>query len=245
MLPISVIIPVHNDAPTLAAAVESALAADAGEVVIVNDASSDTTSTIAAGLTFVDNRARYVNSPLPVRGGVCFARNLGIARARHELIVPLDADDTLTRYGLYRLHEATISYDFAYGDWRTVVEKRAMRVTGNVTRGTITKFETYHAPPLIRLPEKNVTQATWIFTKSMWQAVGGYNPTFELGCEDWAFMLSLVEHGGYKGLKIDEVTHTRNERPDGRAARCLARRAAILGLLREHFPKTMGVHDHA
>src|ERR1035437_8677252 len=87
---VSVIIPVHNDAETLARAIASALAQDfAGgvEVIVVNNGSTDGTAEVIAGY---GDSIVAINETTP---GVSAARNAGIRVARGEYIAFLDADD--------------------------------------------------------------------------------------------------------------------------------------------------------
>jgi glycosyltransferase involved in cell wall biosynthesis len=86
---VSVVIPVHNGARTLARALESALAQryPAVEVVVADDGSTDDTPVVAGRL---GDRVRVVTQP---NRGAAAARNLGIREARGEFVAFLDADD--------------------------------------------------------------------------------------------------------------------------------------------------------
>ncbi|MGC1191795.1 MAG: glycosyltransferase family A protein, partial [Candidatus Binatus sp.] len=87
---VSAIIPVFNGEATVAAAIDSALAQefDGGvEVIVVNDGSTDATSTVIEAyrgrVTVLDR----------VNGGPAVARNAGVRAARGEYVAFLDADD--------------------------------------------------------------------------------------------------------------------------------------------------------
>lgn len=88
----SVIIPVHNKARHVAAAVESALAQSypAHEVIVIDDASTDGSSDILA--RFEHPAIVRLHRDVPGPGGYA-ARNLGIERASGDWIAFLDADD--------------------------------------------------------------------------------------------------------------------------------------------------------
>jgi glycosyltransferase involved in cell wall biosynthesis len=93
--PVSVVVIVFNDADLLSAAVTSALAQGdrVGEVLIVDDASTDGTSAVAAGLA-ADPRVTYL--PRTENSGGCGTpRNDGAAAATGEWILFLDSDDVL------------------------------------------------------------------------------------------------------------------------------------------------------
>ena len=86
----SVIMPVRNGAPFIAEAMQSALVqlALTDELIVVDDHSSDRTSSVVAAIA--DPRVRVLSTP---RRGVSAARNVGLAAARGELVAFLDHDD--------------------------------------------------------------------------------------------------------------------------------------------------------
>lgn len=95
-LDVSVVVPVHDGAGTVAAAVASALsqAPAPSEVIVVDDGSSDGSGAAAA----IDPRVRVIS--FPEAGGPSRARNAGIAAARGALVAFLDSDDAWLPGGL-------------------------------------------------------------------------------------------------------------------------------------------------
>jgi glycosyltransferase involved in cell wall biosynthesis len=87
---VSVIIPVHNGERYLAAALESVFAQTRAclEVIVIDDASTDTTPRILAGYGERIQVIRHATPQGPAR-----ARNEGVQRARGAYIAFLDADD--------------------------------------------------------------------------------------------------------------------------------------------------------
>ncbi len=85
----SVVVPAHNEADTLPATLAS-LAGQRGapdyEVIVVDNASTDATSRVAAAAG-----VRVVDEP---RLGVCRARQTGVDTARGAIVVSTDADTT-------------------------------------------------------------------------------------------------------------------------------------------------------
>jgi len=89
---IAVVIPLHNKAAHIAAAIESALVQTTGvsEIVIVDDASTDGSAEIAR--RYAGGRVRLLHRDTPGPGGYA-ARNFAISAAQAEWIAFLDADD--------------------------------------------------------------------------------------------------------------------------------------------------------
>ncbi len=92
-LRVSVVIPAFNAEATIDAAISSVRmqTEDRLEIIVVDDASSDGTSTIVAEAAKADPRIKLLRQP--ANGGPAAARNRGIAAAEGEWIALLDADD--------------------------------------------------------------------------------------------------------------------------------------------------------
>jgi glycosyltransferase involved in cell wall biosynthesis len=90
---VSGIMAARNAAAYVGAAIESAMGQTYAnfELLVVDDASTDETATIAAGYAERDARVRLFRQP--ERHGSAAARNVALAEARGEWIAPLDADD--------------------------------------------------------------------------------------------------------------------------------------------------------
>ncbi|MFJ8911063.1 glycosyltransferase family 2 protein [Amycolatopsis sp. NPDC102389] len=89
---ISIVLPTHDRATLLPRAVASVLAQryENWELVIVDDASSDSTPKVIAG--FEDPRIRSIRVE---HGGVCAARNAGLAEVTGDVVAYLDDDNTM------------------------------------------------------------------------------------------------------------------------------------------------------
>jgi len=89
----SVIIPAFNVAGCLDRAIDSVLAQTIAdfEILVVDDASSDSTVDLVRRRAAADPRIRLLQNP--VNSGPSVARNRGIAAARGEWVAILDADD--------------------------------------------------------------------------------------------------------------------------------------------------------
>lgn len=90
---VSVVIPTHNRAGLIMAAVESALAQcwQPLEVIVVDDGSTDDTGARLRAISAQDSRVRSIRRD--VQGGVSAARNDGIREARFPYVALLDSDD--------------------------------------------------------------------------------------------------------------------------------------------------------
>jgi hypothetical protein len=103
---VSVLIPARDEEATIGAAVEAALASVGMnlEVVVLDDGSRDRTAEIVAGIAARDPRVRLETAP-PLAPGWCGKQHACAAlarRARHPILVFLDADVRLTPTGLAR-----------------------------------------------------------------------------------------------------------------------------------------------
>lgn len=86
----TIVIPLYNKAKSIANTIQSVLGQSFAdfELIIVDDGSTD--HSVAVVNQFADERIRLIQKD---NGGVCSARNVGIAQARYEFIALLDADD--------------------------------------------------------------------------------------------------------------------------------------------------------
>ncbi|GIJ52124.1 hypothetical protein Val02_90100 [Virgisporangium aliadipatigenens] len=99
--PVSVIVPAYNEKEGIAQAVRSLAGGDHPggiEVIVVDDGSSDDTAAIARGLGLPN--VRVVSIP---NGGKPNALNVGVALAKHELIVMVDGDTVFEKDAVRQL----------------------------------------------------------------------------------------------------------------------------------------------
>lgn len=91
---VSVIIPVYNVAHFVEEAVVSALhQPEVGEVILIEDGSSDNSLEVCKILSLKFERVRLLTHPQGKNRGVCHSRNLGIRNAQFDFVAFLDADD--------------------------------------------------------------------------------------------------------------------------------------------------------
>ena len=101
---ISVIIPVYNVEPYLAACVSSVTGQTYSdlEILLIDDGSTDRSGMICDAFAEKDSRIKVIHSG---NGGISAARNIGIKMAEGEWISFVDSDDVMHPEMLYRLLE--------------------------------------------------------------------------------------------------------------------------------------------
>ncbi len=103
---VSIVMPVHNAAPFVRMALDSALAQTLSnlEVVCIDDGSSDASLALLQEAARLDPRVRV--HAWPENRGASAARNAGIAASRGDYLFFLDADDSIPVHALHSLWEA-------------------------------------------------------------------------------------------------------------------------------------------
>jgi glycosyltransferase involved in cell wall biosynthesis len=190
---VSVVIPCYKQASFLPEAVESLVAQTYAdwECIVVDDGSPDDTAKVADALVarHGDRRIRLIRQS---NKGLSEARNAGIREARGRYILPLDSDDRLAPAMLEKLvrvldEKADVSIAFTHA--------QCFGTTTGVWRcGPLT---------LDRIRVANQIPYCSLYRRSVWDAVGGYNPNLD-AYEDWDFWIGAVERG-FRAEGIDEA----------------------------------------
>lgn len=217
-VPVSVIIPCYKQEQWLNEAISSATPEHYRVMVIYDGAFP----THLLG-TFADEWAEVRQTSNGFRAGVCYARNLGIGLSREEFMLPLDADDTLYPDAIDRLYTKWNPGTWVYGNHTEVDEE------GNMLREV-------EAPPPGMLHRKNLTYATFLFHRDDWRRVGGYDPTFEIGAEDYAFQVALTACG-VRPVKLDGAPiYKRMIHPQSRTSAAVEHFPILQQLMRRKWP---------
>lgn len=190
MARVSIVIPCYNAGDLIFEAVDSALAqtfADV-EVVIVDDGSTDErTRQILDSANWP--RTRIIRQK---NAGPAAARNVAVANATGEFILPLDADD--------RIDPTYVEKALAVMDARPevgVVYCRAMKFGAEQGPWALPAYS------LRELVIDNVIFVTAMYRKADWLAVGGYSEVLKHGVEDYDFWVKIVGLGR-EVVQLDE-----------------------------------------
>ncbi|MFB8794001.1 MAG: glycosyltransferase [Microcoleus sp.] len=182
---ISVIIPCYNQSHFLSQAVTSVInqTYKNWEIIIVNDGSLDTTSTVAKKL-IAANPQYQIRLVEQANQGISMARNTGTAAAKGEYIMPLDADDILAANALICLLEICLKSKIpcvAFGSYQ---------LFGTENR-TVPSYDLY-SPENIK--QSNMIHPSSLYHKSVLDLVRGYKSEMKEGYEDWEFWVNCHKH---------------------------------------------------
>lgn len=186
---VSVVVPAHQAAWCIGAAVESVLWQTYRdlELVVVDDGSTDGTADIAAAHQGPVTVVRQPNA------GVAAARNRGIAEASGELVVLCDADDILfarhveALVATYDAHEGGLATANAYWLFPGGIHPSRTRIKG--------RFPPPEAQRRAIL-EQNFLSTMSIFPRRLVDEIGTFTEDRRLA-EDWDFWLRAI-FAGYR-----------------------------------------------
>jgi Glycosyl transferase family 2 len=228
---LSVVIPAHNAAGTVAETVESALAQTLPplEVIVVDDGSTDGTTTVLE--PYLD-RIVLVRKP---QGGAASALNAALEQARGDFLAVLDSDDA---YLPERL-EALTTLAVARPDLDILCTDALLEAGGQpfATFGAGCAFEIVDQRAAILERCFCVAPA---YRRTKLVDVGGFDESM-LTCSDWECLIRLVYSGAAAGA-VDEPLyryrfHDRSLTSD--RLRTLRERIALL----EHVGRTVALED--
>ncbi len=184
---LSVVVPAHDAAATVAAAVRSALGQtrQPDEIVVVDDGSSDDTAAVVRG---VGGPVRLIEQ---AQGGPSAARNAGVAASSGEWLAFLDADDEWHPEKLeQQLRVATGDVALVATDWAR--EPVDVAVPPNVPTTELTTSE-------ILLLNRFQTSSV-LLRRDAFVAAGGFDSALD-GVEDWDMWLRASRQG--RVVKLD------------------------------------------
>jgi glycosyltransferase involved in cell wall biosynthesis len=184
---VSIVVPCYKQSHFLSEALQSVLNQTyvEWECVIVNDGSPDNTAEVAEYWRNQDPRFKYLEK---VNGGLCSARNAGIAISKGEYIVALDADDILHQDYLKKLlHELIKDNTLCIVSCYRSFFRKDKSITFYHEEGKGTTYRDFMF--------ENIIMPSAMFRKKYWIEVGGYDESMKHGFEDWEFWLSITKNG--------------------------------------------------
>jgi glycosyltransferase involved in cell wall biosynthesis len=193
---VSVIVPCYNYACYLPEAVESVLnqTYQDFEIIIVNDGSPDDTKEVAEKLIaeHPQHQIRLINQANS--GQPAIARNNGIAEAKGEYILPLDADDKLAPQAIELCLRAAKDYP-----GQPVVVYGWMKRFG--VEETVWKTKPFSPHQLLH---RDKLPYCSMYHRSVWEFQNGYSANVP-GYEDWDFWVGAAKMGA-KFINLPLVT---------------------------------------
>lgn len=199
---VSVIMPAYNAATTVAEAIESVRAQTSPnwEMIVVNDGSTDGTAEVVTDLAGRDSRIRIIHR---MNGGESAARNSGIADARYDWLVFLDADDWILPAYMERMTKeltADPKLDAVHCGWARI-DLNGMQVIESYRPPTGDLF-----PVLARRAAFPVHAC--IVRKSVVEAAGGFDITLRKS-PDWDLWQRIARAGANFGSVPEILAHYR------------------------------------
>lgn len=181
---VSIIVPCYNQAQYLNESLESVLeqAYSNWECIIVNDGSTDNTKDISQKWLEKDKRFKYI---FQENEGLSSARNLGIKNSVGNIILPLDADDKISKTYILLAVNA-----FEKDNTIKLVYCKAEKFGDEEGKWDLPAFS------LFNLSRNNLIFCSAFFKKEDWKAVGGYDTEMKFGWEDWEFWIAILKNGG-------------------------------------------------
>ncbi|MCU0619706.1 MAG: glycosyltransferase family 2 protein, partial [Gemmatimonadaceae bacterium] len=189
---IAVVVTCYNKGPWIDGALASLAAQTtaAREIVVVDDGSTD--DSVARTAAFA---AAHPALPLrilrqPNSGQPAHARNAGIATVTSEVVICLDADDTLSP-----LYLDAVGHAFAADPSLGLVYPDGIAFGTGAPRAWQSQ-----AWDAARLAQTNLCPCVTAFRRRIWASVGGYRANVR-GYEDWDFWIAAGALGE-RGLRL-------------------------------------------
>jgi glycosyltransferase involved in cell wall biosynthesis len=167
------------------------------EIVIVDDGSDDEET--LRKLDALKANARVIRQD---NRGPSAARNVGIEKARAEIVAMVDCDDLVEPSYLAEtvsaLQSAPPDVAMAFTHVRTAGGQ------ATIGRRYFNRFD---------LLFTNTVSVGLVLRKESWRAVGGYDESMREGYEDWDFSLRLMD-AGFRGIEVPKPLYIYYIRPD-------------------------------
>ena len=201
-LDLTVVLPVHNGADTIAAqldALTSSTWSGSWEILVVDNASTDDTPEIVADYVLTDSRVRMVQAP--DHAGLSYARNVGVQHARGRAVAFCDDDDIVSDQWVAAMGEALREHPIVASrmEYETLSDPAALDGRAD--------FQSDHIETLFGYPIVNGASG---WQRKVWDAVGGNDEALRTTGEDFDMALRAHIHEGVEPyFAADAVYHCR------------------------------------
>ena len=188
---LSVVIPAHNAAETLAETLDSLLAQTRNDwrAIIVDDGSTDGTRQLAESYVARDRRFRLLSDGRP-SDGASAARNRGIAEATGRWLAFLDADDWLDRHFVRKMVGAI---EAPPGQKVVYCASRRVAFDGGVGPAWLSA-DVVRAPFEVFARQCPVAIHAFVLDRAMVVELGGFDVALRT-CEDWDLWQRIARTG--------------------------------------------------
>ena len=209
----SAIIPAHNAASTLGAAMQSVLAQTHNELelIVVDDGSTDDTREVAEAFA-VDPRVSIVSQE---QRGLAAARNAGVGHARTPLLGFLEADDLwMPDYvaSVIRTLDSDRRAGIAYSDaW--ILDDETRSVHRRLASDFVPELPAGISPDdlALRLVARNLLPYCSTVRREAIEAAGGYDASLT-AVEDWDLWIRIAACG-YGAVRVPRPLVIWRDRP--------------------------------
>lgn len=191
---ISYCMPAYNSAATIAESVESIMNdnfENGDEIIIVNDGSTDATPEVILNLQKKYPLIKVINQE---NKGCPAARNVGYKLASNPLIFTLYSDDLLVPGSVSKLKKYMLEN---HADLAAFAEDRYFQKSSKeVTHAWVSRVGILTLADFLAGDINPGSGGDYIFTKTIWEKVGG---VWEYGKglhEAWGFTLKILANGG-------------------------------------------------
>lgn len=192
-LSISFFIPAYNCEKTIEESINSIMDTNffpGDELVIVNDASTDSTEKILKKIVEIYPDIKIINHFVN-KGGAC-ARNTCIEHSGNKILFCLDSDNILEKNSIQKLKEFMIknSADVAsFQELHYFNEKKE-----DITHKWIFKIGEIKISDQLSNHKVPSSSGNYMFTRRSWELAGGY-PEFANALDAWGFGLRQLANG--------------------------------------------------